>query len=69
VYPYPEEVRYSGSGSTTEASSFAGFFPAKRFNDDIRWAGFPFTSGYEDWCDLDGTGKNLVCVRQGEQGS
>jgi feruloyl esterase len=69
VYPYPEEVRYSGSGSTTEASSFVGFFPAKRFNDDIRWAGFPFTSGYEDWCDLDGTGKNLVCVRQGEQGS
>ena len=32
-------------------------------------AGFPFTSGYEEWCDLDGTGKNLVCVRKGEQGS
>jgi hypothetical protein len=69
VYPYPEEVRYSGSGSTTEASSFTGFFPAKRFNDDIQWAGFPFTSGYEEWCDLDGTGQNLVCVRRGEQGS
>jgi feruloyl esterase len=54
VYPYPEEVRYSGSGSTTEASSFTGF---------------PFTSGYEEWCDLDGSGKNLVCARKGEQGS
>jgi Tannase and feruloyl esterase len=69
VYPYPEEVRYSGSGSTTEAASFTGFFPAKRFNDDIQWAGFPFTSGYEEWCDLDSTGQNLVCVRKGEQGS
>ena len=38
-------------------------------NDNIQWAGFPFTSGYEEWCDLDGTGQNLVCVRKGEQGS
>ena len=52
-----------------EASSFTGFLPAKQFNDDIRWAGFPFTSGYGEWCDLDRSGKDLVCVRKGEQGS
>ena len=67
VYPYPEEVRYSGSGSTTEASSFVGYQPARLF-DDIQWAGFPFRSGYEEWCDLGGSGQDLVCARKAEQG-
>jgi feruloyl esterase len=67
VYPYPEEVKYSGSGSTLDASSYVGYLPKTLFNDDIHWAGFPFKSGYEEWCSLDGSGQNLVCARKGQR--
>ena len=69
VYPYPEEVRYSGSGSTLDASSYVGYQPKTLFDDNIKWAGYPFRPGYEEWCNLDGTGEALVCARRGEQDS
>lgn len=50
VYPYPEMVRYSGSGNPDDASSFVGYMPHRLHDDDIGWAGYPFTSGYEEWC-------------------
>ena len=42
--------------------------PATQHQDDYRWAGYPFRSGYEQWCRLSGSGKALVCKREGEQG-
>lgn len=65
----PRTVRYSGSGSTLDASSYVGYQPKTLFDDDIKWAGYPFKSGYEEWCHLDGTGKALICARRGEQDS
>jgi hypothetical protein len=69
VYAYPEEVRYSGSGNPNDASSYVGYLPSTRHNDDIRWAGYPFRSGYEQWCGLGTSGQALVCKREGEQGT
>jgi hypothetical protein len=28
VYPYPEEVKYSGHGSTLDAANFVGYLPS-----------------------------------------
>jgi feruloyl esterase len=69
VYPYPEEVRYSGSGDPDDAASYVAFMPTAQHDDNIKWAGFPFRSGYEEWCRLGADGKALVCRRQGEQGT
>jgi hypothetical protein len=44
---------------------YVGFTPAHLFNDNIQWAGYPFRSGYEEWCEP--AGLNLRCERQGEQ--
>ena len=68
VYPYPEQVRYSGSGNPDQAASYVPVAPATQHQDDYRWAGYPFRSGYEQWCRLSGSGKALVCKREGEQG-
>lgn len=37
--------------------------PSKTPNDNYQWAGFPFKSGYQSWCDLASDGKNLACSR------
>jgi hypothetical protein len=34
-------------------------------SDNYQWAGYPFTSGYEQWCTLAGDGKSLACTRCG----
>ena len=65
VYPYPEEVKYSGSGDPDDASSYVGFTPSHLFDDNIQWAGSPFRSGYEEWCEP--VGLSLRCARKGEQ--
>jgi hypothetical protein len=65
VYPYPEEVKYSGSGNPDDASSYTGFTPSHLFDDNIKWAGYPFRTGYEEWCEPDGL--SLRCERKGEQ--
>ncbi|MGC1286242.1 MAG: tannase/feruloyl esterase family alpha/beta hydrolase [Streptosporangiaceae bacterium] len=65
VYPYPEEVKYSGSGDPDDASSYVGFTPSHLFDDNIQWAGYPFRSGYEEWCEP--VGLSLRCARKGEQ--
>jgi feruloyl esterase len=64
VYPYPEEVKYSGSGNVNDAASYVGYTPATLLNDDFQWAGFPFRSGYEQWCGLTHDSKALVCTRE-----
>jgi feruloyl esterase len=69
VYPYPEQVRYSGSGDPDDASSYVGYLPSTRHDDNIKWAGYPFRSGYEQWCRLGTDGQALVCSRRGEQGT
>jgi len=65
VYPYPAEVKYSGSGNTDDASSYISFTPSHLFDDNIQWAGYPFRTGYEEWCKPDGL--SLRCAREGEQ--
>jgi hypothetical protein len=65
VYPYPQEVKYSGSGNPDDASSYVGFTPSHLFDDNIQWAGYPFRSGYEAWCEP--VGLSLRCARKGEQ--
>jgi len=67
VYPYPEEVRYSGTGDVNDASSYAGYLPATPANDNYRWAGYPFTSGYESWCTLRDDDMALVCAHAGRK--
>jgi feruloyl esterase len=69
VYPYPEEVRYSGSGDPDNGASYVAFMPTSQHDDNITWAGYPFRSGYEEWCRLGADAKALVCRRQGEQGT
>jgi feruloyl esterase len=64
VYPYPEEVKYSGHGSTLDAANYVGYLPTTLHNDNYQWAGSPFTSGYEKWCSPDKTGLGLVCTRK-----
>jgi feruloyl esterase len=61
VYPYPQEVRYSGTGDVAAASSYVGYTPSTLTNDDYRWAGYPFKSGYEQWCGLTDDSKVLAC--------
>jgi hypothetical protein len=68
VYPYPEQVRYSGTGDPNLAASYVPVAPAVPHQDDYQWAGYPFRSGYEQWCQLSGDAKALVCARKGEQG-
>ncbi|HTR92373.1 MAG TPA: tannase/feruloyl esterase family alpha/beta hydrolase [Trebonia sp.] len=64
VFPYPTEVRYSGHGSVKTASSYTPYTPGSAVHkDDYQWAGYPFTSGYEQWCTLTDDGKSLVCRR------
>ena len=43
--------------------------PSAPRHDDFRWAGYPFRSGYEQWCRLTGDAKALACKREGEQGA
>jgi hypothetical protein len=64
VYPYPEEVKYAGTGDVSDASSYIGYTPSTLTNDNYRWAGYPFTSGYEQWCTLTDDSKALVCTRR-----
>jgi tannase/feruloyl esterase len=64
VYPYPEEVKYSGSGDVNDASSYVAYAPSKTPDDDYQWAGGPFTSGYEQWCTPANDGKSLTCSRR-----
>jgi feruloyl esterase len=69
VYPYPEEVQYAGRGDPDQAASYVPVAPSAPRHDDYRWAGYPFRSGYEQWCQLSGDAKALVCKREGEQGA
>jgi feruloyl esterase len=69
VYPYPEQVKYSGTGDPNLAASYVPVAPSVPHQDDYRWAGYPFRSGYEQWCQLSGSGKALVCARRGEEGN
>jgi feruloyl esterase len=64
VYPYPEEVKYSGAGNVNDASSYVGYLPSTPRNDNYQWAGAPFTSGYEEWCALKNDDTALVCSRR-----
>ncbi|HUN33264.1 MAG TPA: tannase/feruloyl esterase family alpha/beta hydrolase [Trebonia sp.] len=64
VYPYPEEVKYAGTGSVDDASSYVGYLPRIAPNDNYQWAGYPFTSGYESWCALRDDDTALACTRQ-----
>jgi feruloyl esterase len=68
VYPYPEQARYSGTGDPNLAASYVGYLPGVQHQDNFKWAGYPFRSGYEEWCQLSGSGKALVCARKGEEG-
>src|SRR6202012_5675436 len=68
VYPSPEQVEYSGSGDPDQAASYVPVPPSAPYQDDYRWAGYPFRSGYEQRCRLSGSGKALVCRREGELG-
>ena len=63
VYLYPEQVRYSGSGDPNLASGYVGYLAGTRQQDDFRWAGYPFRSGYESWCRLSADARALVCTR------
>jgi hypothetical protein len=68
VYPYPEQVKYSGTGNPNLAASYVPVVRSASHQDDYKWAGYPFRSGYEEWCHLSGDAKALVCKRDGEQG-
>jgi hypothetical protein len=68
VYPYPEQVKYSGTGNPDLAASYEPVAPSVSHQDDYKWAGYPYRSGYEEWCQLSGDAKALVCKREGEQG-
>ncbi len=65
----PEEVKYAGRGDPDQAASYVPVAPSAPRHDDYRWAGYPFRSGYEQWCRLVGDAKALVCKREGEQGA
>jgi tannase/feruloyl esterase len=39
AFPYPEQARYTGSGSIDDAANFAGVMPARPPNDDFDWVG------------------------------
>ena len=49
-------------------ASYEPVAPSVSHQDDYKWAGYPFRSGYEEWCQLSGNAKALVCKRDGEQG-
>jgi hypothetical protein len=58
-----------GFGNPDEAGSYVGYLPATQRGDDFQWAGYPFRSGYEEWCRLGAGAKALVCARRGDQGT
>ena len=64
VYPYPEEVKYAGTGNVNDASSYVGYTPSTPHNDNYQWAGAPFKPGYESWCTLQHDDTALVCSRR-----
>ena len=39
VYPYPEQVKYSGTGDPNLAASYVPVAPSVPHQDDYRWAG------------------------------
>jgi hypothetical protein len=62
-------VKYADRGDLDQAASYVPVTPSAPRHDDYRWAGYPFRSGYEQWCRLGGDAKALVCKREGEQGA
>jgi hypothetical protein len=39
VFPYPEQARYTGTGSIDDAANFVGVMPAHLADDDFPWVG------------------------------
>lgn len=55
VYPYPQQVRYDGTGSTSDASNFAPFTPRRTASPDYHWVGERlYSSSYQQTCRADG---------------
>jgi hypothetical protein len=61
VYPYPELVKYSGSGDVNDEASYIGY-TLNALDDNYRWAGAPFGSGYEASCKI-ADGVTVKCTR------
>ncbi|MEU1963639.1 tannase/feruloyl esterase family alpha/beta hydrolase [Nocardia sp. NPDC019304] len=59
VYPYPQQIAYSGTGDTEAAGNYTPHTPAPT-DDHYQWAG-SFRSGYQQWCTSDG--EQLTCTR------
>ena len=60
VFPYPAVARYTGSGSTDDATNFAAYTPERQPGPGYNWVGKPlYSPGYESWCQAEGT--QLVC--------
>lgn len=62
VYPYPQRVAYTGSGDPNDAANYAPYLPEHAVDDHYEWAGEPFRSGYQQWCDASGT--QLTCSQR-----
>ncbi|TVY99031.1 hypothetical protein EAS64_42065 [Trebonia kvetii] len=66
LFPYPTEVKYAGHGSVKTASSYTPYTPGSAVHkDDYKWAGYPFTSGYEQWCTLTTTASRSSAAANG----
>ncbi|PWJ26831.1 feruloyl esterase [Branchiibius hedensis] len=60
VYPYPQQVRWTGKGSTNDAKNFVAYTPRVLTGTDYRWVGQRlFSEGYQTTCTVDGV--SLVC--------
>ncbi|WP_240648380.1 tannase/feruloyl esterase family alpha/beta hydrolase [Pararobbsia silviterrae] len=60
VFPYPEVARYTGSGSTDDASNFVAAPGSRDSNVSLHWPGeWLYSPGYESWCTTQGS--QLVC--------
>jgi feruloyl esterase len=67
VYPYPRQVKYSGQGDKDDAASYVAYTPKGKTADDAYdWAGGPFRTGYQLWCESDGL--RMTCARRKSAG-
>ena len=64
VYPYPQQVKYAGTGDRDDAANYVAYTPKGKTADDaFRWAGAPFKSGTQLWCEST-NGRDMSCARR-----
>jgi hypothetical protein len=59
VFPYPAVARYTGSGSTDDATNFVADTPKSEPYVNPHWLGeWLYSPGYEAWCQAQGSQLN-----------